>query len=195
MTDLLNHKKGDIVVLSSLGIMQDHNVLELECEIIETRKYHEPSNRFTYTAYVCKSIKSETIYMVMIRQVGSDSDIMLYYNDHGMDIKEVAEFILAPDGNDLVPTYNMTVTDVQGTPHEIVWEKKSAGTFFGIHFKDDEIEGMKTICEYNTKSECGGNPHTFVDWSGDKATGWIEFWVGCQITPIEIKIYTPAKPF
>ena len=190
-----HHNVGDVVTLSSTGVMQDHNVLELDCEIIEKRNYKEAGGRFNYTAYICKPIKSETVYMLLVRQVGSDSDIMLYYNDHGMDVREVAEFILNPDGQDLVPQYSMTVTDTAGNPHEILWEKKSAGTFFGAEFRDsDGVKGIRTVCEYGTKSECGGNPHTFIDWAGDNATGWIEFWVGCQITSFEVKITTPAKP-
>lgn len=195
MTSLSNHKTGDMIVLSSLGIMQDHNTTELECQIIETRKYTEANGLFKYTAYVCKPINVDVTYMVMIREVGADHDIMLYYCDKGMDIREAAPHVLVADGQDLLPSYTITVSDTNGNPHDIVWEKKSSGTFFGVRYSDDEVNGQKTICEYSTSNECGNNPHTFVDWSGDNTSGWIEFWIGNNISEFEVKIYVPDKAY
>lgn len=194
MNTLLNHKTGDVVVLSSLGIMEDHNVTELECEIVETRHYRDPNGLFNYTGYVCKPMNADITYMVLIREVGSDHDIILYYCDKGLDIKEAAPFVLTPDGLDLLPSYSITVYDTNDQPHEIIWEKKSAGTFFGVNYSDDEVKGIKTLCEYFSNSDCGGNPHTFIDWSGDNTTGWIEFWIRNVISDIEVSIYTPSKP-
>lgn len=195
MTPLLNYKTGDVIVLSSLGIMEDHNVIELECPIIETRKYRDPNGLFKYTAYVCKPTTTDVTYMVMIREVGDAHDIMLYYCDKGMDIREAGPYVLVADGQDLLPTYTITVTDMNGNPHDIVWEKKSSGTFFGVKYSDDGVSGQKTICEYFTNSECGNNPHTFVDWSGDATSGWIEFWIGNNISEFEVKIYTPGTAY
>ena len=181
------YKVGDTIALSSLGIMQDHNTVELECEIFEVRHYKEPLGVFKYTAYLCKAIGSDITYMVMIREAGNASDIILYYADSSCDARDVVGALINPNGEDLLDQFNTNVKDDKGGEHEIIWKKAGMGSFFGIEYHDGSLNGIRTVCEFSTQSECGGNPRAFVDWAGDERTGWIEFWVGTEIKQLEVK--------
>ena len=175
--------------------MQQHDVVSLDCEIVETREYDAPGGLWSYLGYICKPATSDITYMVVQRTSGSVSDTMLYRCDKGMDVREAAQSVLTPDGQDFLPSYTVVLQDTGGSPHDVVWDKKSHGTTFGVAYRDEEVQGIRTVCEFQTASECGGESHAFVDWSGDHLSGWVEFWVGCGITPAEAVFTAAGKPF
>jgi hypothetical protein len=185
---------GDMVTISSLLVMQDHNVMELECNIVDSRRYREQKGLFTYEGYACVPATKPDAnpYLVLVRTVGAACDHVLFRLDKGVPVQDAAPHVLTANGDDFLHSHKVYIEDTTGEEHEIVWEKGPSGTFFGVAYQDEEVgQGIKTICEFVTKSEGGGLTRSFVDWSGDHQNGWLEFWVGDLITAEELKFHKP----
>ena len=189
------HSVGDLATLSSLGIMVAHNTDALTCVVDEVRSYREPSGNFHYTGYVCKAPASETVYLVLERYVGTVKDTMLYYCDKGVPVSDAAPFVLTEDGQEFLSEYRTTIPDTNGVLQDILWTKKNHGTTFGVEYSDQDARGIKTVCEFQTSDFCGDNSHTFVDWTGDHTSGWIEFWVGAPVSEFEVKFSKPGVAY
>lgn len=176
-----------------MQVLDDHNDLEITMRIAEVRTYTEPHGTFKYTGYICHPAghKSESpiTYMILIRQVGSITEVLRYYLEVAGDIKECRDLILADGGEDLESSFQITMFGKDGSELPVTWVKKPAGTFFGIRFDDGDDQGIKTIAEYGTVDECGDNPHALLDWTGDFEHGWADLWVGSIIKDFELKFY------
>lgn len=189
VSKFLGKKKGDVIALSTSQTMDDHNEFELEMIIEEVRTYSEPHGIFEYVGYIAKPMDNDDMtYMLLIRKVDEDYDLMLYHlrMDGGMD--QAREGIINEAGDDLIEEFCIDIFDNEGEPHPVTWTKKASGTFFGIEFDDGTDEGIKTICEYQTDDECGDNPHALIEWTGDDEDGWAELWVGSPIEEFEVKL-------
>ena len=58
--------------------------------------------------------------------------------------------------------------------------------------QDDKGAGCldyKTLAEYFTNDDTRGNPHCFVEWTGDAETGYMEIWYGCEIENTDIEVF------
>lgn len=190
--DFTGFKTGGIVSLSTAQIIEDFNAISVDFEIKDVRTYYEPNGSLNYTGYLLHShLDADLMYMLMVRRVGNDFDMILYYLDIEGDVSEAAEIVLNESGDNFLERFNVALIDADGNPQEVTWDQKGAGTFFGVEYSDSESEkdATKTISEYFTNDECGGNPHAFLEWSGDAEHGWIEMWMGHEVNPSDVKLY------
>ncbi len=183
-------KVGDILSLSTMQIISDLDSISVDFDIKDIRKYNEPNGALNYTGFLIHTtLDSDLMYMLLVREIGNDFDMLLYYLDTEGDVSQAGEIVLTEDGNDLLERFDTVLFDENDNQQEVTWDKKSSGTFFGIDYTDSEDEGIKTIAGYFTNDDCGDNPHAFLDWSGDSSSGWIEMWLGHEVNSTEIKIY------
>lgn len=190
LEDFIDLKKGDIVSLSTTQLISDFNELSVDFEIKDVRTYLEPNGALNYTGYLIHShLDPDLMYMLMVRKVGNDFDMILYYLDTEGDVTEAGQVVLTEDGQNFLDRFEMSLTDTEGNPQEVTWDQKGSGTFFGVEYSDSEDNGQKTISEFFTNDECGNNPHAFLEWSGDAEQGWVEMWMGHVVNPSEVKIY------
>lgn len=180
INDLLNHEKGDIITISDLQtIATTGNVDGLDLEISDVREYSMENDLFTYTGYIAEN--EETTYMLMIRQVDTEYDIILFYLDQEGNAEDYYDAVINEDGDDFEKSFEV---EIEGD--DIEWVMKSS-TMFGV---DIEINGQKmeplTLAEYGTNNETN-NPFAFLEWSGTDG-GWLEIWYGCPIKEHEVSI-------
>jgi hypothetical protein len=192
INDFTGFQKGGIVSLSTSQIMVDFNQLSVDFEIKDVREYTEPNGALHYTGYLLHShLEADLMYMLMVRRVGTDFDMILYYLDTEGDVSEAGEIVLSEDGENFQERFDLALTDGDGNTQEVTWDQKGSGTFFGVEFSDGESEddATKTITEYFTNDDCGGNPHAFLEWSGDCEHGWVELWMGHEVNLTDVQLY------
>jgi len=90
---------------------------------------------------------------------------------------------------------NFDDPDVDGnTESDVTWDKNDDGSTFGVQMYSTESgEDIKTLAEYFTNDETCGNPHCFIEWTGDSKKGWIEMWYGCEIRPEDLEIFKAKR--
>lgn len=101
MKEVTNFKgfgKGDIATLSDIQTQKEFNELSSDFRIIEIRTYREPGGFFTYTGYICeyqgKDNEDEPQQiMILLREMGDDYDLFVYYMDQEGDIAEYQDMI------------------------------------------------------------------------------------------------------
>lgn len=233
ITDFKGFGKGDIATLSDIQTQKEFNELSSDFRVIEVRVYREPNNFFTYTGYICeyqgKGEEDEPQQiMILLREMGDDYDLLVYYKDQEGDITEYPFLIteeeveeesdkeeektveeeLFDDNDDnedeeeeddsttedLVERFEVTLNFDDAEPSDVTWDKKEAGSTFGVESHSTESgSDTKTLAEYFTNDETHGNPHCFIEWTGDKKKGWIELWYGCEIRPEDLEMFRTKK--
>lgn len=247
VNDFLGFGVGDMITLSDIQTQFEYDDLNADFKIQEVRRYHEPNDFFTYSAYLCKykGGEKEKMVMVLVRQMGADYDLLVFYLDQDGDVSEYAIHLITgkevkadeegdeedteevdsvfdddgfPEGGveggeetdeepeeedstteDLIDKFEITMNfdkpDANGdSEYDVTWDKKDAGSTFGVEFHStDGGDDTKTIAEYFTNDENRGNPHCFIEWTGDSQKGWIEMWYGCEIKPEDIEIFRAKK--
>ena len=184
VSKFLGHKVGEIISLTSLNIIMEHEVTELNMKISEVREYKTEDGNLNYTGYVCSpESDDEAPYMLLVRQVGDVWDMLLTYLQVHGSIEQAGEVVLTEEGDDLTDEFYIPITDVNGNEEDVMWTQKDSGTIFGVLI-DDEI---KTTAEYQTSSDVGGYQHGFLEWTGDDAVGYVEFWIGMPISEHDVK--------
>lgn len=193
---------NDIITLKDLQTQKEYNALSADFRIREIRNYNDPNGRFNYIGLICdyenKTDGDEQSIMVMVRNFPTlhNWDLFVYYLDNDGDVNDMIDFV-TEDGEDLVSTFEVDLHFDDATL-PVKWDKKQTGTTFGVESftfaSDDDIEygvdpDCKTTAEYFTDDETRGNPHCFVEWTGDDRTGWVEIWYGCEITEHDIEVY------
>jgi len=125
-------------------------------------------------------------------QNGFEMSVTLDMGDEDEDNEEDEE---DPDTTeDLVERWDVTLNFDDADPVQVTWDKKSAGSTFGVLFSSTESEDdEKTLAEYITNDETHGNPNALIEWTGDSENGWIEIWYGCEITPEDIEMFRTKK--
>jgi len=179
--ELLGHEKGDIITISDLQTIATYEKTEgLDLEIKKVRKYSE-ADLFTYTGYVA-SDESGQKFMLMIRQVDDEFDLILFYLDQEGDAEDYYDAVINENGDDFEETFEV---EIEG--EDVEWIRKSS-SIFGVEI---EINGTKgkplTIAEYGTNNDTN-NPFAFLEWSSTDEDEWLEIWYGCQIKEHEISI-------
>jgi|GEM_PF-5570376 len=186
---LLNHNVGDIMTLSDLQTQAEFDDTSVDFQIEETRLYKEPGGMFEYHAYVAKA-PNERKYMLLIRVVDDEADVMLYYLDQDGDIEVFAEHILNEDQDDFLKDFTVEIDE-----EDVTWVRKRPTTF-GVKTttsnENGKDEDQRAIVEYGASDETAeatNNTHAFLEWCGDEKNGFVEMWYGCEIQPHEIQIY------
>jgi hypothetical protein len=192
ISDFLNYGVGDIATLSDLQTQKEFKKMEADFLIIETRKYRHPEGIFTYTGYLM-SYKAtpeavEQQIFLLIRQVGDDFDLRVYYLDSDGP-SDSFEDLFIEDEDDLVDRFDVTL-NFDDTSLEVTWDQQGQSNF-GIECDSSESgeTNVKTIAEYFTNDDTHGNPHCFIEWTGDKLGGYIEIWYGCEIRESDLEMY------
>lgn len=192
INDFLGYGVGDIITLSDIQTQKEFNKLEVDFRIIETREYRHPENMFVYTGYIAvyqaTPEDEEQQIMLLIRQVGDDFDLHVYYMDNDGP-SESFEDLFVEDDDDLVDRFEVDLHfDEESLP--VTWDRQGSSNF-GIECNSSESEetNVKTISEYFTNDDTRGNPYCFIEWSGDKEGGYIEIWYGCEIRESDIEIF------
>ncbi len=180
--ELLGHREGDIMTLSDLQTIATFKASDgVDFKIEEVRIYHEPSDLFTYTAYIVIA-PDKRKYMLMIRKVDNVTDILLFYLDQEGDASDYYGAIIDEDGEDFEHDFEITLDG-----EDITWIQKSS-PIFGVEIEVNGEEGEPLhICEYGTNSEIN-NPIAFLEWSGSDDDEYLEIWYGCQVKEHEVSI-------
>lgn len=186
---------GDIITLSDLQTQNEFDELSVDFVVKETRVYTEPNGLFTYHAYLVDSPceDEEQTLMLLVRESGDAFDILVFYRDQDGDACGY-EGLFEDDGQDLLERFEVDLHLPEDKESHVVWDKKQAGSTFGT--ETDVVDGdgnpshdIKTLAEYFTDDDTGGNPHCFIEWTGEADAGWIEVWYGAEIRPEDIEIF------
>lgn len=189
--NFLGFGEGDICTLSDLQTQKEFGEMSVDFAVKEVRTYKEPGGFFTYTGYICeyepKDGEPQTI-MLLVRQMGADFDLLAYYLDKEGDAGESPVF--TEDGEDLLDTLDVTMYNDKDEEINVTWHKKKAGTTFGVEAESSSTDNdTKTLVEYYTEDDTGGNNHAFLEWTGDAEDGYIELWYGCEIRVDDAELY------
>jgi hypothetical protein len=194
---------GDIITLSDIQTQKEYNSLQSDFIIKEVRRYNEPGGLFNHIGLICdyenksgnENAPDQTI-MILVRNFKSINtwDIFVYYLDTDGDISNFYP-VLNETGEDLIDQFEVTL-HFADADIDVTWFKKEMGTVFGVESESiqgkshqDKNTDCKTIAEYFTNDDTRGNPHCFIEWTGDSGVGYIEIWYGCEITPSDIEVY------
>lgn len=185
--ELKGYKVGDIMTLSDLQTQMEFDQPSYDFTLIEVRNYKESGGMFEFIGYVVENPDEQKL-MLLVRTMGEDYDLMFYYLDQDGDIGDF-ESLLSEDGDDFIDEFDAE-QEIDGKQLKAGFKKKSYGTVFGVEHNSssDSEETIKTIAEYLTEDEYGGNNHAFIEWSGDNKDGYFELWYGCEFAPHEIEI-------
>lgn len=186
---------GDIVVLTHMMAISRHARLDVPCQVVNVRHYEAPNGAFKYTGIVCTTHELlEQTYMVMIRTSGNDKDYRLYRMDGMHAAKDVGEFILDDQKQNIKDEFMVFVEDPT-TSEEIpvVWKSDSLGNIHGVKYKDSNVRSIVTLCELTTDSEID-TQYNLVHWFGTHVEGLIEMWYGTTMEQHEFTITKSAKP-
>jgi len=192
VNDFKGFNKGDIITLKDIQTQKDFGELSVDFPIIETRSYREPNNFFLYTGYVFEYLLPDSEdpikMMLLIREVGDESDVMVYYLDGEGNATEY-ESLFIESGEDLENRFEVTMHLEKGDS-DVTWDKKNDESTFGVITESSETgKDHKTLAEYYTEDDTDNNPHALVEWSGDTKKGWIEIWYGCEARKEDIELY------
>lgn len=195
INNFIGFEEGDIVTLSDLQTQRDFGSLSADFRIKQVRTYREPNNFFCYTAYICeypkKDEEDEMSIILLVRQMDKDFDLMCFYLDSEGDSSEF-EALFTEDGEDLENRFDSCLSLDEGEV-DVTWDKKNSESTFGVEVKSGDKTDQKTIAEYYTADEAGGNNHAFIEWTGDKENGYLEIWYGCEIRTEDVEIYHTKK--
>lgn len=213
-SDFLKFKEGDIITLSDLQTQVEFNSTSADFLIKEVRTYTEPSGSFTYTGYLAAykpgdEIDEQKGIMLLVRDFKDIGyDLRVYYLDQDGPVGDyevilerkpcVSESDEEPDEED-IPEITVDLSDrfdnvlyLDNEEFHVTWDKQGV-TFFGVETRSTSMKNdQKTIAEYFTDDETKGNPHCFIEWTGDEIEGWIEIWYGCDIRTEDVEMY-PAS--
>jgi len=94
VTDFKGFGKGDIATLSDIQTQKEYKALNADFKIIEVRTYREPNDFFNYTGYICEykadkdSEDEPQQIMILLREMGDDYDLLVFYMDQDGDVTE-----------------------------------------------------------------------------------------------------------
>jgi hypothetical protein len=189
--ELISCQRGDIVSLSDFQTCAEFKGIKVDFQISRVRNYEDQEGRFSIVAYELEGPNEETPYMLVIKIVGEDYDVFVYYLDNAGEFdgdpeNPYAENILTEDEDNLVDRIEVDVHYEEGDL-EVVWDLQDQT--HGVRYEDDaEDEGICTIAEYYTEDDNKNNQYCLVDWKGDSEDGSIEMWYGCLIKDHEVEI-------
>jgi hypothetical protein len=193
--DFIGYEIDDIITLSDLQTQSEYGKTNVDFRITEIREYHQPEDVFNYTAYIAEykpdKEKDPRQIMFMILQVGSEFELRVYTLSMEGTAEEL-DPVLDPDKDDLIERFEVDL-HFDGEPDlPVTWDRQGKSAF-GIEVTSTESEDdepdCKTIAEYFTNDEAKGNPHCFIEWTGDKDDGYIEVWYGCEIKPADVELF------
>jgi hypothetical protein len=195
ISDFLSYSVGDVITLSDIQTQIEYNALSSDFIIKGVRTYCHPEGAFKYTGYLASykhGTENEKQILLMIRKVGSEYDMKVFcLNTDGAS--EDFTPLFSVDEDDLVDRFEVDIHFNDGDL-PVTWDKQG-GSCFGVEsstLDSDEVD-CKTIAEYFTNDETKGNPHCFIEWTGDKTGGYVEMWYGCEVGANDVEIFHNHK--
>jgi hypothetical protein len=192
ISNVLNFGVGDIITLSDIQTQTEFKKLDVDFTIVETREYKHPEGVFCYTGYIAVYQASpdaeQQQIMLVVRQVGDQYDLRVYYMDSDGPA-DIFEGLFVKEEDDLVDRFEVTL-HFDEDHLDVTWDRQGV-TNFGIECRSSASKDVncKTIASYFTNDDTRGNPHCFIEWTGDKIGGYIEIWYGCEIRKNDLEMY------
>ena len=192
--DFLDYDIGDVITLSDIQTQMEYSELSADFLIQAIRIYRHPEGAFKYTAYIAyykPNTENEKQIMLLIRQVGIEYDMRVFYLNVDGASEQFPLFTEA--GDDLLDRFEVDI-NFQDGDLPVTWDRQGDSNF-GIEATvtgADEVD-CKTIAEYFTNDETKGNPHCFIEWTGDAMGGYIEIWYGCDVRVEDVELFHNHK--
>lgn len=192
ISNVLNFGVGDIITLSDIQTQTEFKKLEVDFTIVETREYKHSEGVFCYTGYIAVYQASPDAdpqqIMLVVRQVGDQYDLRVYYMDSDGPSENFGA-IISGDGEDLIDRFDVDLHFGEETL-PVTWDRQGV-TNFGVVCRSSETKHVncKTIASYFTNDDTRGNPHCFIEWTGDNTGGYIEIWYGCEIRKNDLEMF------
>ena len=192
----LGYSVGDMITLSDIQTQSAYNKTSVDFRIIEFREYVQPEGAFKYSAYIAeykpdKESDPKQI-MLMVMQVENEFELRVYTLSMEGTAEDM-EPVLDPEEDDLLDRFEVTLNFDDSDDLPVTWDRQGNSAFgvevFSSSSEDEEEPDCKTIAEYFTNDETNGNPHCFIEWTGDKDDGYIEIWYGCEIQPADVELF------
>jgi hypothetical protein len=192
VNDFIGYQEGDVITLSDIQTQQEYNESEVDFIITSTRIYQEPEKAFTYTGYIAsykEGTSDEKQIMLLIRQIGDNFDLRVFFLDSDGPSEDFEALFNDSEEEDLLERIEATLYFDDGDL-SVTWDRQGQ-TNFGIEaiYSDSEETMLKSIAEYFTNDETHGNPHCFIEWTGDREGGYVEIWYGCDIREDDVEIF------
>lgn len=192
--DFIGFGVGDIITLSDIQTQEEYNKTSVDFRIKEVRVYQKPMDAFTYTGYLAEykpDKDEEHQIMLFVMQVGEDFELRVYFLDNDGPSEDFGP-ILSEDVEDLIDRFDVTL-HIDDKDYPVTWDRQGSSAF-GVEVtsteSDEEEPDCKTLAEYFTNDETKGNPHCFIEWTGEKEGGYIEIWYGCEVRDEDVEIYS-----
>jgi hypothetical protein len=194
INDFIGFEVGDIITLSDIQTQKEFKEMEVDFKIIQTREYRHPNGVFAYTGYIASYQATpedeEQQIMLLVRQIGDDFDLQVYYMDNEGTSEEF-EALFVENEEDLLDRFEVQLHFGE-EDLDVTWDRQGP-TNFGVNYSssddDEDDEIIKTLAEYFTNDDTRGNPYCLIEWSGDKVGGYVEIWYGCEITVDDVEIF------
>lgn len=192
--EFLGYGIGDVITLSDIQTQVAYNDLNADFLIQAIRIYRYPESAFKYTAYIADykhGTEDEKQIMLLIRQVGAEYDMRVFYLNTDGASEQFPLFSEA--GDDLVDRFEVDINFPDGDL-PVTWDRQGDSNFCveTTVSGSDEVD-CKTIAEYFTNDETKGNPHCFIEWTGEATGGYIEIWYGCDVRVEDVEIFHNHK--
>jgi hypothetical protein len=196
VSEYIGYGVDDIITLSDIQTQKEFGKTSVDFRITGTRFYEHPGDVFKYTAYVASyqadPESEEQQIMLLIRQVGSDFDIHVYYLDNEGPSENFEE-LFSEEEDDLVDRFEVSL-HFDDSDFPVTWDRQGQSNFGIVCIISEADEPCcKTLAEYFTNDDTRGNPHCFIEWTGDKEGGYIELWYGCEIRLEDVEIFHTNK--
>jgi hypothetical protein len=188
--NFLGFRVKDIITLSDIQTQTEYSKLNVDFVITEVRIYKEPSEFFTYTGYLATykpKPDQEHNIMLLVREIGDDFDLRVFYLDTDGPSDDFSP-LFSPDADDLIDRFEASIHFGE-EQIDVTWDRQG-DTSFGIESTSTKTQGtdQKTLAEYFTNDETRGNPHCFIEWTGNKIGGYLEIWYGCEIRIEDVEL-------
>lgn len=191
--ELASYRVGDLITLSDLQTQIEASDLAKEFPITQVRKYRHPEGIFEHTGYLIDGPEDVT-YMVLVKTVGQNHEIYVYYIDTEGRLYEAEEGdeecplwgLFDENQDELLERIEACVQfgDGEEDYRDVSWDKQDV--FNGVVIDDGETEGVCCLGEYYTGDENDGNNYCLLDVRGNTDDGYIEVWYGTPIKDHEI---------
>lgn len=192
VNDFIGYQEGDVITLSDIQTQQEYGESEVDFIITSTRVYQEPEKAFVYTGYIAsykQNTPDEKQIMLLIRQIEDNFDLRVFFLDSDGPSEDFEPLFNDLEEEDLLERIEATLFFDDGDL-SVTWDRQGQ-TNFGIEaiYSDSEEPMLKSIAEYFTNDETHGNPHCFIEWTGDREGGYVEVWYGCDIREDDVEIF------
>jgi hypothetical protein len=197
LSSLDGFKAGDIALISDPITQEEFGSERVQFEIKSVRTYANTEDGVKFICYVLGSSEEDEFFLLVVREVNSFYDLMLYYidNEGPLEAQEGEKGVKTPDYDNVVDAEHADFADVIIIAHdegevirEIQWNRKDHA-HMDLSYYDEKGRGSASLCEYFTDDENFGNDLALVTCKGDLSGGYIEMWYGYLLQNHEVELF------